>query len=165
MNLGLGPLEPEPAPLLLGLALFLLLLWMLGRRLLPRIERVRAARWEATEGRAEHAERLLAEAEATREARLRELSDARHEAAGIRAEYAEHGAAAMAAARAEGIRDRDGLLAAGRARIAADRAEAAALLRRDVGEPAVALAGRVIGEPVHAVAAQRRMVERFFESN
>ncbi|MEV7183336.1 hypothetical protein [Kitasatospora sp. NPDC093102] len=165
MNLEIGPLKPEPAPLILGLALFFLLLWTLGRHLLPRIERVQSERWEATEGRAERAEALLAEAEATWEARLRELAEARHEAARIRQEYAERGAAAMAAARAEGIRDRDELLATGRARIAADRAEAARLLRRDVGELAVALAGRVIGEPVHTVAEQRRTVERFFEAN
>lgn len=165
MNLELGPLKPEPAPLILGLALFLLLLWTLGRHLLPRIERVRSERWEATEGRAERAEALLAEAEATREARLRELAEARHEAARIREEYAERGAAAMVAARTMGIRDRDELLATGRARIAADRAEAARLLRQDVGELAVTLAGRVIGEPVHAVAARRRTVERFFETN
>ncbi|MEU3568973.1 F0F1 ATP synthase subunit B [Kitasatospora sp. NPDC036755] len=165
MNLELGPLKPEPAPLLLGLALFLLLLWALGRHLLPRIERVRSDRWEATEGRAERAEALLAEAEETRRARLRELAEARHEAARIREEYAERGAAAMVAARAEGIRTREALVATGRARIAADRAEAARLLRRDVGELAVDLAGRVIGEPVHAVAARRRTVERFFETN
>ncbi|MFJ6775952.1 hypothetical protein ACIQOV_34175 [Kitasatospora sp. NPDC091257] len=165
MTLELGPLKPEPAPLVLGLALFFLLLWVLGRHLLPRIERVQSERWEATEGRTERAEALLAEAEATREARLRELAEARHEAARIREEYAERGAAAMVAARAEGIRDRDELLATGRARIAADRAEAARLLRQDVGELAVALAGRVIGEPVDAVAAQRRTVERFFEAN
>ncbi|MFI2608783.1 hypothetical protein [Kitasatospora sp. NPDC018619] len=165
MTLELGPLRPEPAPLLLGLGLFLLLLWALGRHLLPRIERLRAERREATEGRAERAEALLAEAEATREARLRELAEARHEAARIREEYAERGAAAMAAARAEGVRNRDELLTAGRARLAADRAAAARLLRQDVGALAVALAGRVIGEPVHAVAARRRTVERFFEAN
>ncbi|WP_316520982.1 hypothetical protein [Kitasatospora brasiliensis] len=165
MTLELGPLKPEPAPLILGLALFFLLLWTLGRGLLPRIERVRAERWDATEGRAERAEALLAEAEATRTARLLELAEARHEAARIREEYAERGAAAMASARAEGLRTRDALLATGRARIAADRAEAERLLRQDVGELAVILAGRVIGEPVHTVAARRRTVERFFETN
>ncbi|MFD8784871.1 F0F1 ATP synthase subunit B [Kitasatospora sp. NPDC059599] len=165
MNLELGPLEPEPVPLLLGLALFFLVLRILGRHLLPRAERVQAERWEATEGRMERAEALYAEADAVRDAHVRELAEARHEAARIRADYAERGAAAIAAARAEGLRTRDALLVAGRARIAADRAAAADVLRRDVGELAVTLAGRVIGEPVHAVAARRRTVERFFEAD
>ncbi|MFJ9455924.1 F0F1 ATP synthase subunit B [Kitasatospora sp. NPDC101447] len=165
MNLELGPLKPEPVPLGLGLALFLLVLWVLGRHLLPRIERVQAERWEATEGRMERAEALQAEADAVQDAHLRELAEARHEAARIRADYAERGAAAIAAARAEGLRARDALLATGRAHIAADRATAADLLRQDVGELAIALAGRVIGEPVHDVAARRRTVARFFETN
>ncbi|MEU8919635.1 hypothetical protein AB0D10_01695 [Kitasatospora sp. NPDC048545] len=165
MNLELGPLKPEPVPLLLGLALFFLVLWILGRHLLPRAERVQAERWEATEGRMERAETLYAEADAVRDAHVRELAEARHEAARIRADYAERGAAAIAAARAEGLRTRDALLVAGRARIAADRAAAADVLRGDVGELAVTLAGRVIGEPVHAVAARRRTVERFFEAD
>ncbi|GAB7183395.1 F0F1 ATP synthase subunit B [Kitasatospora sp. Ki12] len=165
MNLELGPLKPEPAPLALGLALFFLILWTLGRHLLPRIERVQAERREATEGRAEHAEALRAEAEAVRDTHLRELAEARHQAARIREDCTERGAAAIAAARAEGLRERDELLTTGRARIAADRAAAAERLRQDVGELAVTLAGRVIGEPVHEVAARRRTVERFFETN
>ncbi|MER7842928.1 hypothetical protein ABTZ03_03155 [Kitasatospora sp. NPDC096077] len=53
----------------------------------------------------------------------------------------------------------------GRARIAADRAEAAAVLRQDLGGLAVLLAGRVIGEPVHTVAAERRTVKRFLTAD
>ncbi|MEV7599166.1 F0F1 ATP synthase subunit B [Kitasatospora sp. NPDC089797] len=162
MHIELGPLRPDPGMLVLGLALFLLLLWTLGTRLLPRVERVQAERRDATEGRAERAEAVRAEAEAVREAVRRELAEARHEAARIRRDHAERGAAAIAAARADGTRDRERLLAAGRTRIAADRDAAAAVLRQDVGELAVLLAGRVVGEPVHTVAAERRTVQRFF---
>ncbi|MBV2153794.1 F0F1 ATP synthase subunit B [Kitasatospora sp. SUK 42] len=140
------------------------MLWMLGGHVFPRIERVLAERRDATEGRTEHAEAVRTEAEATKDAGLRELADARHEAARIRQEYAERGAAAIALARAEGTRDRDRFLAAGHARITADRAEASDRLRQDVGELAVTLAGRVVGEPVHAIAAERRTVDRFFEA-
>ncbi|MEU9041280.1 MULTISPECIES: F0F1 ATP synthase subunit B [unclassified Kitasatospora] len=157
-------LKPEPV-VLLGLAQFFLILWILGRHLLPRIERVQAERREITESRTGRAETLHAEAAAVRDAHLRELAEARHEAARIREDYAERGAAAIAAARAEGLRDRDELLATAHPQIAADRAAATDRLRRDVGELAVALAGRVIGEPVHAVAARRRTVDRFFEAN
>ncbi|MFB7907564.1 hypothetical protein ACFC1T_14120 [Kitasatospora sp. NPDC056076] len=162
MNIELGPLKPDPSMLVLGLAQLFLLMFALGVVLLPRIERVRAQRWDATEGRAERAEAVRAEAEAVRDAALHEITEARHEAARIRQEYTERGTAAIAAARAEGVRDRELVLATGRARIAADRTQAAGVLRQDVGDLAVVLAGRVVGEPVHTVAAQRRTVERFF---
>ncbi|MER7754305.1 hypothetical protein [Kitasatospora sp. NPDC097643] len=165
MNIELGPLKPEPAMLALGLALYFLMLWTLGRGAFPRIERLRAERRDATEGRAERAEAVRAEAEAVQDAGRRELAAARHEAARIRQEYAERGAAAIARARAEGARERDELLAAMRALIAAERAEAAARLRRDVGKLAVTLAGRVVGEPVHSVAADRRTVDRFLSEH
>ncbi|MFJ9697356.1 hypothetical protein [Kitasatospora sp. NPDC101183] len=162
MKIELGPLKPEPSPLVLGLALLFLMMGVLGRFLLPRIERLRAERWDATEGRAQRAEELHAEAEAVRRARLKELAAARHEAARIRQDYAERGAASIAAARAEAVRDREAMLATTHAALDADRALVSARLRQDVGELAVSLAGRVVGEPVHAVAAERRTVDRFF---
>nr|WP_223241984.1 F0F1 ATP synthase subunit B [Streptomyces sp. CBMA123] len=150
--------------LVLGLTLLFLLMFVLGVLLLPRVERIQAQRWDATEGRTERAEAVLAEAEAVRDAALHEITEARHEAARIRQEYTERGSAAIASARADGARDRDLLLRTGRARIVADRAEVADVLRQDVGDLAVTLAGRVVGEPVHTVAAERRTVERFFAS-
>ncbi|MFJ4186287.1 hypothetical protein [Kitasatospora sp. NPDC089509] len=165
MHIELGPLRPDPAMLVLGLTLLFLLMFTLGVLLFPRIERLRAERWDATEGRTVRAEAVRAEAEAVRDAALHEIAAARHEAARIRQGYAERGAAAIAAARADGSRDREQLLTTGRARIAADRAEAAAVLRQDLGGLAVLLAGRVIGEPVHTVAAERRTVERFLAAD
>ncbi|MFJ3215077.1 hypothetical protein ACIPLC_04035 [Kitasatospora sp. NPDC086801] len=164
MTIELGPLEPEPFMLALGLTLLFLITWTLGCSLLPRIERVKAERWDATEGRTERADAIRAEAEAAHDAGRQELAQARHEAARIRQEYAEQGAAAVATARAEGVHDRDRLVTATQVRIAADQAEAAGQLRQDIGELAVALAGRVVGEPVHTVATDRRTVDRFFGS-
>ncbi|WP_031074469.1 hypothetical protein [Streptomyces sp. NRRL WC-3742] len=162
MKIELGPLGPKPSEQILGLILLFTMMAFLGLRLLPRIERLRAERWDATEGRVERAEELLAEAESVRQARLEELVAARHEAARIRQDYAEQGAASIAAARAEALRDREALLAATHAALDADRVQANARLREDVGELAVTLAGRVVGEPVHAVAIERRTVDRFF---
>ncbi|MFE2728864.1 hypothetical protein [Kitasatospora sp. NPDC059327] len=163
MNLALGPLKPEPGELIVGLSCFLLMVWVLGSRVLPRIERLQADRRDAIEGGAERAEALHAEAERTYRAYRASLADARHEAARIRQDAAEQGAAALAAAREEGVRERDRLVAEAHARIAVDRALAAVVLRRAVGELAVELAGRVVGEPLAAAAAERDTVKRFFE--
>ncbi|MBP0451806.1 F0F1 ATP synthase subunit B [Kitasatospora sp. RG8] len=163
MNLASGPLSPEPTQLLVGLACFFVMTWLLGRKVLPRIEQVQAERREATEGRLERAEEIRTEAERTYEAYRQELATARHQAALIRQEAAEQGAAIIAAAREEGVRERDRLVAEANAQIAVDQALAAVMLRRDVGELAVDLAGRVVGESVSAVAAGRGTVDRFFD--
>ncbi|MFB7382116.1 hypothetical protein ACFC26_32345 [Kitasatospora purpeofusca] len=163
MDLELGPLKPEPAELLVGLACFFFVLWLLGRVVLPRAERVFAERRDATEGRLERAAAIVAEAERTLDEYRQELAAARHEAARIRQQAAEEGAAAVAAAREEGLRERDLLLAEADARLAVDRAFAEAALREDVGQLATELAGRLVGESVAAVAAERRTAERFFD--
>ncbi|MFD0276695.1 F0F1 ATP synthase subunit B [Kitasatospora sp. NPDC127111] len=163
MNVELGPLKPEPAELIVGLLCFFLMFWLLGRKVLPRIDRVQAERRDAIEGREERAEGLREEAERIHRAYRQELADARHQAARIRQEAAEQGAAIIAAAREEGVRERDRLVAEANARIAVDQALAAVTLRQDVGELAVELAGRVVGESVSAVAARRDTVERFFD--
>ncbi|MFF7589522.1 hypothetical protein ACFZCK_18755 [Kitasatospora purpeofusca] len=163
MDLELGPLKPEPVELLVGLACFFLVLWLLGRVVLPRAERVFAERRDATEGRLERAAAIAAEAEQTLDEYRQELAAARHEAARIRQQAAEEGAAAVAAAREEGLRERDLLLAEADARLAVDRAFAEAALREDVERLATELAGRLVGESVAAVAAERRTAERFFD--
>ncbi|MFJ3787069.1 F0F1 ATP synthase subunit B [Kitasatospora sp. NPDC090091] len=165
MDLELGPLKPEPVELIVGLACFFLMIWLLGRKVLPRIERVQAERRDATEGRLERAEELNAEADRTYEAYRKVLADARHEAALIRQEAAEQGAALIAAAREEGLRERDRLVSEAHAQISVDQALAAVTLRHDVGELAVELAGRVVGESVSAVAAERATVARFFDEH
>ncbi|WP_406198178.1 hypothetical protein OH807_13745 [Kitasatospora sp. NBC_01560] len=163
MNLALGPLKPDLTELALGLLCFFLMVQLLGRSVLPRIEHLLAERRDAIEGREERAEETRAEAERTYQAYRQELATARHEAARIRQEAAERGAAIIAAAREEGIRERDRLVAEANARITVDQALAGVVLQQDVGVLAVELAGRVVGEPLAAVAAQRNTVARFFD--
>lgn len=158
----IGPLQPDLPELVFGLAVFGLIVVMLGRVLLPRADRMLAERHELTEGRFERAQKLQAEAKKTRAEYRRVLNEAHHEAAKIRQEAAEEGAALVAAGRAEGLRERDELLAAGRSTLDIDRELASLELRADVGMLAVDLAGRVVGEPLGEFADRRDSVERFF---
>ncbi|MGW4898505.1 F0F1 ATP synthase subunit B family protein [Kitasatospora sp. NPDC004240] len=159
----IGPLKPELPELLLGLAVFFLIFGVLGRVLLPRIEEVLASRHDATVGGSERAEAIRTEAAQTLADYRRELLEAQHAAARIRQEASEQGAAIIAAAREEGLRERERLVADAHARIAVDQALAAVSLRQDVGELAVELAERVVGEPLAALAAERGTVDRFFD--
>ncbi|MFI6443733.1 hypothetical protein [Kitasatospora sp. NPDC050543] len=158
----MGPLEPDYPEMAVGLICFFLLFGVLGRIVLPRLERTLAARRDAIEGGAERAQTAQAEAERTLAEYRQELAAAHHEAARIRQEAAEQGAALLAAAREEGQRERAELLAAAHARLAVDQALAAVALQANVGELATELAGRIVGEPLDSFAAQRGTVERFF---
>ncbi|MEV4616107.1 F0F1 ATP synthase subunit B [Kitasatospora sp. NPDC049258] len=160
----MGPLKPDPAELLIGLLVFFVTFALLGKVLLPRVERILAERRDATEGRQERAEQLRAEAEDTLAALRHEISTAQHEAARIRQEATEQGLALMAEIRAEGQRERAELVAAARAAIALDRELAEIELHAQVGDLAIELAGRVVGESLADLAEQRRTVERFLDS-
>ncbi|MFC9326728.1 F0F1 ATP synthase subunit B [Kitasatospora sp. NPDC057015] len=159
----MGPLEPDPAELVIGLLCFFLIFGLLGRIILPRLERTLADRRYAIEGGVERAEADQAEALRTLAAYRRELADAHHEAARIRQAAAEEGAALLAAAREEGHRERAELVAAARARLSVDRELARVSLRAAIGPLSTDLAGRIVGEPLDAFAARHGSVERFLE--
>lgn len=143
----IGPLNPRVQDLVLAALLFAAC-HLVTVRLLRRINRVLAAREQATDGTGRQAAELRARAEATRAEAHSVLADARHDAARIRHRAQQQGAALIVAARADGERERDSLLADAAARIAAERRAAEAELRTYASELAVELASRVVGEPI-----------------
>ncbi|MEV6104793.1 hypothetical protein AB0M28_08750 [Streptomyces sp. NPDC051940] len=144
----LGPLRIDVAAAVLGLVAFACVSLVLAKVLLPRINAVLQARYEATEGRLEQAEALQAEADAVRADYLARLADARHDANRIRQAAAEEGMADLLRDREEGRRTADDLVARGREELARSRARAEEELRPYVRELAVEIAERVLGEPL-----------------
>ncbi|ARZ70633.1 F0F1 ATP synthase subunit B [Streptomyces sp. HU2014] len=163
LALDVGPLKPEPAPLVLAAVLFFLLFAVMAKVLLPRINKVLVEREKATEGRFDEAEATRAEAARVHAEYQELLAEARHEAARLRQESVEQGTAIIAELRAEGQRQREEIIAAGHAVIDAERAVAEAELREQVGVLATELAGRVVGEPVADFARDNGVVDRFLE--
>lgn len=143
----IGPLNPFIPDLVVGLVLFGLCYVALVR-LLRRARAVLEQREEMTQGAADRAEEVRARAEEKRDEARAVLAEARHEAARIRHRAEREGAALIAAARADGVRERDGMLAQAAARIESERAAAEAELRMYVSELASELAGRLVGEPI-----------------
>lgn len=143
----IGPLEPRIPDLAAALVLFAVCYAVMAP-LLRRLDRVLEAREQATDGVKRQAAEVRAEADAVREAVLGLLADARHDAAHIRQQAREEGAALIADARAEALRECDALLAESAARIEADRAAAEEQLRSHVPALAQELASRILGEPV-----------------
>ncbi|WP_326596536.1 F0F1 ATP synthase subunit B [Streptomyces sp. NBC_01803] len=158
-----SPLLPVVPEIIIGLICFGVVFFVFYKKLLPAINKALDERREAIEGGMEKAEAAQAEARQTLESYKEQLAEARHEAARMRQDAQEQGAALIAEMRAEGQRQREEIIAAGHAQIAADRKQAAELLRQDVGRLAIDLAGRLVGESLEDHARQSRTIDRFLD--
>ncbi|GAA1265509.1 F0F1 ATP synthase subunit B [Kitasatospora nipponensis] len=158
-----NPLIPKTPELIIGLICFFVVFGLLGKKLLPSIEKVLAERRDQIEGGMERAEAAQAEAQALLEQYRAELAEARHEAARITEHAREQGAALIGEMREEGQRQREAIVAAGHAQIEADKKQATTALRQDVGSLASQLASRIVGESLEDSARQSGVIDRFLD--
>ncbi|MGW5732574.1 MULTISPECIES: F0F1 ATP synthase subunit B [Streptomyces] len=158
-----NPLIPPGPELLVGTIAFAIVFFFFWKKLLPNINKVLEERREAIEGGIEKAEAAQTEAQSVLEQYKAQLAEARHEAARLRQEAQEQGAQLIAEMRAEGQRQREEIVAAGHAQLAADRKAAAQSLRQDVGQLATDLAGKLVGESLEDSARQSRTIDRFLD--
>ncbi|MCX4548156.1 F0F1 ATP synthase subunit B [Streptomyces sp. NBC_01387] len=158
-----NPLIPPIPELIIGFIAFVIVFGFLAKKLLPNINKVLDERREAIEGGMEKADAAKLEAESVLEQYKAQLAEARHEAARLRQEAQEQGAALIVEMRAEGQRQREDIIAAGHAQLAADRKQAAQSLRQDVGKLATDLAGKLVGESLEDHARQSRTIDRFLD--
>jgi F-type H+-transporting ATPase subunit b len=143
------------------LAAFLLLLFLLGKYVIPPINRAMTARQEAIRAEFAQLDEAKTEAQAAEDEFKSQIADARHEAARIREEAREQGAAIVAEMREQAQAEAGRIVEHAHAQIEADRKAAAASLRADVGDLATTLAGRIVGESLTDQARQTRVVDRF----
>ena len=161
-ELDLGPLLPEhPEELFVGIALFLIILAVMWKVVVPMFEKTYAERTAAIQGGIQRAEAAQAEAAAALEEYKAQLSSAREEASRIREEAKTQGAAIMADMRQQATEESSRLLANAKAQIEAERAAAVSSLRTEIGGLATTLAGRIVGESLDDDERARRTVDRF----
>ena len=158
-----NPLIPEWPELIIGALAFLIVFAVLGKVLLPRIQKTLAERTDAIEGGLERAKEAQAEADQLLQQYRQQLAEARQEASRLREQAQEQGAAIIADMREVAQSEARRIMDAAHAQIETERMLAMQALRTDVGAMAVDLAGRVVGESLEDVARQRRIVERFIE--
>jgi F-type H+-transporting ATPase subunit b len=158
-----NPLIPSTPELIIGLLCFFIVFGVLGKKLLPNIQKTLEERHDAIEGGLERAAEAQAEAMQILEQYRTQLAEARHEAARLRQEATEQGATIIQEMRAEGQRQREEIIAAGHAQIEADRKAVVAALRQDVGKLATELAGKLVGESLEEHARQSRTIDRFLD--
>ncbi|HEX3965596.1 MAG TPA: F0F1 ATP synthase subunit B [Trebonia sp.] len=155
------PIWPSSSELVLGIICFVVVFGVLGKMLLPRISKTLAEREEAIEGGIHRAEQAQAEAAALREQYKAQLAEANREANRQREAAREEGAQIIAEMREQAQAEARRIVEAAQAQIAADRQQALASLRIEVGSLATELAGRIVGESLADTARQGRMVDRF----
>jgi F-type H+-transporting ATPase subunit b len=143
---------------------FAIIVWILGRYVVPRINAAMTERQNAI--RKEFADLELAEADARKAEKdyKDQLADAKHDAARIREDARQQGAAIIADMRKQAQEESERILRHGRAQLEAERAQAVAALRNEVGSMATELAGRIVGESLQDDDRQARTVERFISA-
>ena len=156
-----NPLVPNIAEIVVGLVAFSLLFIVLKSRVVPMFEKAFAARTEAIEGGIAKAETAQREAQAALEAYTAQLSDARGEAQSIREEARVQGAAIIEDLRAKAQEEAARITAAAHASIEAERQQAIASLRHEVGALATELASKIVGEALDDQVRQSGIVDRF----
>ena len=146
---------------LVELLIFLVLLAVLGKFVIPPINKAMTARQDSIREQfsdLEQAKNDANEAEAEFKA---QIAEARHEAARIREEAREQGAAIIAELRDQAQAEANRIVEHAHTQIEADRKAAVASLRAEVGTLATTLAGRIVGESLEDEARQSRVVDRF----
>lgn len=160
---GANPLIPHTYELIVGIFSFAVVLFVVGKILVPRIQKTLAERTDAIEGGIKRAEEAQAEAQALQKRYADQLEEARREAGRLREEAREQAAQIKAELREEAQAEARRLVEAAHTQIEADRQAAFAQLRAEIGRLSTDLAGRIVGESLEDEARQSRIVDRFLD--
>lgn len=159
----INPLIPHTAELIVGAVAFSLLFLTLRKFVVPMFEKAYTDRTNAIQGGMERAEKAQLEAQRALVQYNEQLSKAREEAQSLREEARIQGVAIIEDLRAKAQDEAARITATAHASIEAERQQAIALLRNEVGTLAVELASKIVGEALDDQARQTRVVDRFLE--
>ena len=160
-----GPLLPQDnSEIIVGLVLFLIILVVMSKVVVPMFEKAYTERSSLIQGGIERAEDAQREAQATLADYRTQLAGAREEAGRIREEAKAQGVAIVAEMRQQAQDESARLLTNAKAQIEAERATAVTQLRAEVGGLATTLAGRIVGESLSDDERAKRTVDRFLDS-
>ena len=159
----INPLIPHTAELIVGAIAFTLLFLTLRKFVVPMFEKAYTDRTNAIQGGMERAEKAQLEAQRALVQYNEQLSKAREEAQTLREEARVQGAAIIEDLRAKAQDEAARITATAHASIEAERQQAIASLRNEVGTLAVELASKIVGVALDDQARQSRVVDRFLE--
>lgn len=155
------PIFPHTSELIFALIFMAILITLVAKFVVPKLEAAYQQRVEAIEGGMERAVEAQTKAEEALAQYQAQLAEARDEAARIREEAREQGAAIKAELREAGQAEADRITSAAHQQIEAERQQALVSLRSELGRLSTDLASRIVGESLHEETRQKGIVERF----
>jgi F-type H+-transporting ATPase subunit b len=142
---------------------FFLLLWILGKFVLPVLTKAMTDRQNFIDRQIKDSVEAKERLEAA-EAEYKELLEqTKADASRIREEARAEGRAIIDELRVKAQEEADRVRARGEEQLAAEREQVVAALRGDLGRLATELAGRIVGESLADDKTQSRVVDRFLE--
>jgi F-type H+-transporting ATPase subunit b len=156
-----GPLNFVWEEFVLVLIIFLLLLWLMSKYVVPMFEKSFEQRRDAIEGGIARAEAAQREAAALLRQYQQQLSEARTEAAQIRDGARAEGQRIVEEMRANAQAESDRIVSRGEQQLASQRSAIVRELRGELGGLAVDLSERIVGERLATDAAVRSTVDAF----
>ena len=140
---------------------FAVIIWILAKFVIPPINRAMTARQDAIREQFAELDEAKDDAHKAEEEFKALIADARHEAAKIREDAREQGAQIVSEARDQAQSEAARIVEHGHAQVRAERQQAVASLRAEVGTLAIDLAGRIVGESLDDDERSTRVVDRF----
>jgi F-type H+-transporting ATPase subunit b len=155
------PILPAVYDIIWSAVCFLVIIFVVVRYAMPRLNTVLDARSAAIEGNIAKADEAQRKAEAALEEYTAQLAEARKEAGEIRDAAREDGRKIVSEAKQNASAEAERLTAAAHTQIEAERQAAVVSLRSEVGTLALDLAGGVIGETLSDDQKAQAVVDRF----
>ncbi|MEH3088189.1 MAG: F0F1 ATP synthase subunit B [Microbacterium arborescens] len=155
------PILPAYYDIIWSAVCFLVIIFVVVRYAMPRLNTVLDARSAAIEGNIAKADEAQRKAEAALEEYTAQLAEARKEAGEIRDAAREDGRKIVSEAKQNASAEAERLTSAAHTQIEAERQAAVVSLRSEVGTLALDLAGGVIGETLSDDEKARSVVDRF----
>jgi F-type H+-transporting ATPase subunit b len=140
---------------------FLVVLWILAKKVLPRIVVLIEARQATIQKQFDDAEAAKTRLEAAEQSYAEALAETRRDASRLREQAQAERASIVEEARAEAQTRVEEMLAAAADRLATERQQAILSLRNEIGELATTLAERIVHDSLRDDARQRKLVADF----
>jgi F-type H+-transporting ATPase subunit b len=160
---GQNPIIPANYDVLWSFVIFLAIVGVFMRVILPKLQNVLDERAELIEGGISKAATAQAEAAAALEEYTAQLTEARAEAARIREDARAEASDIMAETRERAAKDAGRIAETAQKQIEAERQQAIVSLRSEVGVLATDLASRIVGESLADDARQQRVINSFLD--
>jgi F-type H+-transporting ATPase subunit b len=140
---------------------FLIVLYILGRYIVPRINTIIERRQETIRKQFEEAEAAKERLEKAEKEYTEALAETRRESSRLREQAQEERAAIVEEARSEAQTKVEEMLATAADRVETERQQAILALRNEIGELAMGLSERIVHDSLRRDARQRKLVEDF----